>query len=132
MGMGKFTRGCVLVRGLGTDIIEIQRIRDGIKRHRQHFLDRIYTQQEQEYCLRYRDSGPHFAGRFAAKEAIVKALGKGFRKQFSWLDIEILNNSEGKPDIFLSRELGAEFNDPKILLSISHCRDYAVATAILL
>jgi holo-[acyl-carrier protein] synthase len=119
-----------VIGGLGTDIIEIQRIRAGIERHKEHFLNKLFTPEEQNYCLSYRDPGPSFAGRFAAKEAIIKALGKGFRKEFTWLDIEILNNAEGKPIVYLSAEMNKIFNKPQFLLSISHCREYAMATAI--
>ncbi|MBA3957648.1 MAG: holo-ACP synthase [Parachlamydiaceae bacterium] len=118
------------MRGLGTDIIEIERIRASIAHHQQHFLDKIFTAGEQSYCHKYNDSTPHFAGRFAAKEAVIKALGSGFRSDFSWLDIEILNDSEGKPEVFLAEGLRIKFGNPNILISISHCREYATATAL--
>lgn len=118
------------MRGIGTDIIEIDRIRASIARHREHFLNRIYTTYEQDYCLHYSDPAPHFAGRFAAKEAVIKALGTGFRHGFTWLDIEIRNDNEGKPEVLLSQQLRAAYSDPQIMVSISHCRNYATATAI--
>jgi len=120
-----------MIQGLGTDIIEISRIQQSISRHEQRFLDRLFTLQEQQYCLKHRESARHFAGRFAAKEAIVKALGTGFRDGISWLDIEIQNDAAGKPCVILSKSLKEAFNKPNILLSISHCREYATATAVL-
>jgi holo-[acyl-carrier protein] synthase len=93
-------------------------------------LDRIFNLDEQAYCLHHRDASRHFAGRFAAKEAIVKALGTGFRDGIGWLDIEILNNHQGKPVVKLSARLKEQFNSPNIHLSISHGRDYATAFAI--
>lgn len=121
-----------MVRGIGTDIIEISRIRNSIARHGSHFLNKIYTQAEQEYCLAYNDAAPHFAARFAAKEAISKAIGTGIRDQVSWLEIEVRNQKNGQPHPILSKELDAFLQHPRFLLSISHCREYAVATAILL
>lgn len=116
--------------GIGNDIIEIERIRKSIEAHGDQFLSRLFTAREQEYCRKYQDPIPRFAGRFAAKEAIVKAFGTGFGKQASWLDIEILNNSEGKPEVFFSPALKKQFDDPKVLISISHCKTYATAVAV--
>ncbi|HSX03726.1 MAG TPA: holo-ACP synthase [Rhabdochlamydiaceae bacterium] len=116
--------------GIGNDIIEIDRIRESITAHGQRFLDRIFTPKEQEYCLNHQDSAPRFAGRFAAKEAIVKALGVGFGEHAAWLDIEILADSHGRPIVTLSEKLNKSFNSPKILLSISHCKLYVTAVAL--
>jgi holo-[acyl-carrier protein] synthase len=115
--------------GIGNDIIEVARIRHAIDRYQSRFLDRIFTKKEQDYCLKHKEAAYRFAGRFAAKEAIVKALGIGFRNGISWLDIEILNDNYGKPYVVLSKELQELFNKPKIEISISHCRDYATAVA---
>lgn len=116
--------------GIGNDIVEVDRLKKAIQRQGQKFLDRIYTEAEQTYCLRYQESARHFAGRFAAKEAIVKALGTGFREGITWQDIEIVNDSQGKPIVRLSESVNKIFNDPEILLSISHCHAYAMATAL--
>lgn len=118
------------MRGIGNDIIEIKRVHQAILRHGQRFLDEIFTAQEQLYCLKHQKSERHFAGRFAAKEAIVKALGTGFTVGIGWLDIEILNDLHGKPEIFLSESLKERFNSPTLLLSISHCKEYAAAVAL--
>lgn len=116
--------------GIGTDIIEVDRIEKAIEKYKQRFLDRIFTQNEQEYCLKHRTSARHFAGRFAAKEAVVKALGTGFHNSISWLDIEIINDPSGKPIAHLSNHLNNMLNFPNVLLSISHCHLYATACAI--
>ncbi len=121
-----------MIQGLGTDIIEIDRIRDAIERHGLHFLNRLFSQKEQDYCYGFKDASPRFAGRFAAKEAIVKALGTGFGEEVSWHDIEIVNDNLGKPLVHLSEALKKKYKNPKILLSISHCVKYATATAILI
>lgn len=119
-----------MIHGVGTDIIEVKRIEESIERFGQRFLDRIFSFDEQAYCLHHRDAARHFAGRFAAKEAIVKALGTGFRDGIGWLDIEIVNDSQGKPLAQLSSKLLETFDSPRIHLSISHGRDYATAFAI--
>ncbi len=119
-----------MLRGLGTDIIEIDRIEKVVNRYGQQFLDRLFTPSEQEYCLKYRNPIQHYAGRFAAKEAIVKALGTGIRKAVSWTDIEILNDSQGKPQVYLSPEVRTHFSDPVIHISISHSKKYATSVAI--
>jgi holo-[acyl-carrier protein] synthase len=118
------------LQGCGIDIIEIDRIRESITRHGQHFLDRLFTQREQDYCLKHRDSAPHFAGHFSAKEAVVKALGTGFGEQAHWLEIEIVHDALGKPTIQLSQALQQRFQSPLIMISISHCKEYATAIAI--
>lgn len=121
-----------MIRGIGNDIIEISRIRASIDRHHHHFLDKLFTEHEQQYCTKYRDAVPHFAGRFAAKEAIAKALGVGLGEKLSWLDIEIRNTPEGKPFVVLSTKVKDAFQQPQLLIAISHCREYATATAIYL
>lgn len=120
-----------MIDGVGTDIIEVTRIEQAIERHGQRFLDRIFTSKEQLYCQQYIFSARHFAGRFAAKEAVVKALGTGFRRGISWTDIEISNDTEGKPTVLLSSSLNALYDPFRLHLSISHCREYATAVAIL-
>lgn len=119
-----------MIHGIGTDIIEIDRIRNSIERHGLHFLNRLFSQKEQDYCYRFQDPSPHFAGRFSAKEAIAKALGTGFGEQLSWHDIEIVNDDLGKPVVYLSETLKAKYKNPQILLSISHSTSHATATAI--
>lgn len=117
-------------QGLGNDIIEIERIRLSIERHGQHFLNRLFTQNEQDYCYKFKDPVPHFAGRFAAKEAIAKALGTGFGAEVSWHDIEILGDERGKPMVHLSGTAKNRFNNPRILISISHSTSHATAVAL--
>lgn len=120
------------IKGLGTDIIEIDRVRKSIERHGQHFLNRLFTQREQDYCYKYKDPVPHFAGRFAAKEAIVKALGTGFGSHVSWHDVEVLNDEHGKPLVKISPQVfeGLGVKASEVLVSISHCESYATAMAI--
>ena len=118
------------IHGLGNDIIEIARIRQSVERHGAHFLNRLFTQQEQDFCYKFQDPVPHFAGRFAAKEAIAKALGTGFGAQVGWHDIEVINDELGKPVVHFSPGMKERFKNPRVLVSISHSTDYATAVAI--
>lgn len=117
------------MKGIGTDIIEIERIELAISRSGQQFLDRVFTPAEQEYC----GGKVHcLAGRFAAKEAVLKALGTGLRG-LRWTNIEVLPNYLGKPEVKLSEralELAESLDISKILVSISHDRGRAVAFAV--
>jgi len=117
-----------MILGLGTDIVEISRIKKAIERT-PTFLTKVYTKKEIEYISKKKNPYPSYAGRFAAKEAIVKAFGTGVR-EFGLLDIEILNNELGKPEVYLSEKLKNKYSG-KLSLSISHSKEYATATAIL-
>jgi holo-[acyl-carrier protein] synthase len=119
-----------MILGIGNDIIEVKRIAQSIQRHGSRFLDKLFTSFEQKYCLKYREPERHFAGRFAAKEAIAKALGTGFGEDVHWLDIEILNNDLGKPIVKFDNQLLLRYGKIEIQLSISHCREYATAVAL--
>lgn len=110
--------------GIGSDIVDIERIRSSLKEHGKRFLDKLLTPKEQAYCLEYADPAPHIAGRFCAKEAIAKALGTGFGAKLSFHDLEILPDTAGRPHVTSPRP------NTRLLLSISHCKEYATATAI--
>lgn len=119
-----------MTKGIGNDIIEIDRIRKTIKKHGPHFHKKIFTEQELEYCLSHQDPAIPLAGRFSAKEAIAKALGTGFGKDVSWLDISIVNDEKGRPYPLFTNAFNEVFQKPKILISISHTKIYATAVAI--
>jgi holo-[acyl-carrier protein] synthase len=119
--------------GIGTDIVECLRIGRMIERHGELFLRRVYTDHEIRYCQERRRAVEHFAGRWAAKEAILKSLGSGWRRGLDWTDIEIRNDNEGKPQVHLGgavRDLALELRIQNIHVSISHCRAYAVGYAL--
>jgi holo-[acyl-carrier protein] synthase len=119
-----------MIKGIGTDIIEISRIQKAYLRFGNQFLQRILTPAEQNYCRAYHEPAPHLAGRFSAKEAVAKALGTGFGSRLSWLDVEIINDSHGRPQVRLSQHALTAFENPLMIVSISHCREYATATAL--
>lgn len=119
-----------MILGIGNDIVEVARIKTVLKRYEERFLNRIFTPYEQKYCLKRKEPALHLAGRFAAKEAVVKALGTGFSEGLSWLDIDIQQDPKGKPTIYFSPLAKELFNDPFVQVSISHCHQYATAFAI--
>ena len=119
--------------GIGTDITECLRIARMIERHGELFIGRIYTADEIQYCQSRKQATQHFTGRWAAKEAILKALGTGWVKGISWRDLEILNEPSGRPVVELTggaREVARQLGITKMLVSISHCHTHATAYAI--
>lgn len=111
----------------GTDIIEISRIKESISKHNEHFINKIFTKKEVEYCEKYVKKFEHYAGRFAAKESIIKAMSDKYTLDF--IDIEIINKENGKPFVNILKNI----NDiEQIDISISHCREYAIANAIVI
>jgi len=121
-----------MIIGIGTDIIEIARIKQAMQT-RPKLVERIFTRAEIDYCQGTGDFFTPLAARFAAKEALAKALGTGIR-DFKWQDIEVSNDSLGKPSINIygkAREKAQELGVVNMHISLSHCRDYAVAMVIL-
>jgi len=123
----------VNIVGLGVDLIENRRIADVMQRHPDRFMERVLTEAERTYVGRMRDPLPHIAGRFAAKEAVLKVLGTGWRGGIAWTDVEIVNDASGQPAVRLSGEcerVARRRAILRILVSISHTPQYATATAI--
>jgi len=121
-----------LIIGIGTDIVEIDRINKAIERT-PNFINKLFTKKEIEYFISRKMRPEFIAGKFAAKESVAKALGTGFRK-FGFRDIEIDKDELGKPLVLLSgeaKEIANKFGDYKLHLSISHGRENAIAYAIL-
>ena len=124
-----------MIVGLGTDIVEIVRIGQMIERHGELFLQRVYTEQEIKYCQRRKEAIQHYAGRWAAKEAVMKTLGTGFTRGVGWRDIEVVNRQSGRPVIEITggaQKVALGLGIDEFLITISHCRAYATATAIAL
>lgn len=119
--------------GIGTDIVECVRIGRMIEQHGELFLTRVFTDREIRYCQARKRAVEHFAGRWAAKEAIVKCLGSGWRKGLCWTDLEIRNDPSGQPRVLLcgaAKDSAQQLRIGDILVSISHCRAYATAYAL--
>ena len=118
--------------GIGTDIIECLRIAQMIQRHGEQFIERVYTPHEIQYCQARKQATQHFAGRWAAKEAVLKALGTGWIRGISWRDVEVRTETSGKPTIVLrggARDAADAQGISEVLISISHCRTFATAYA---
>jgi len=122
------------ILGHGIDIVETARVQRLLEEHGQRFLDRVFTAGEQAYCAksqkRYYE---HLAGRFAAKEAVLKVLGTGWRGGIAWTDIEITREASGQPRIILTGEcarIAGELGIVRWHVSISHIETHATASAI--
>lgn len=117
----------------GTDIIEICRIKESIEEIGQRFLERIYTKNEIEYCeSKRKQKYQHYAARFSAKEAVFKAISKEIKNKYEieWKNIEVINDCNGRPTINLL-DIKIEGID-SIDISISHCKEYAVANVVVI
>lgn len=117
----------------GVDFVEIRRIADMHRRYGERFLDRVFTPAEQEYCRSRKRCLEHLAGRFAAKEAVLKVLGTGWRHGIAWTDIEVRNAASGEPGVTLGgrcSELARLRGIVRVLISISHTDTHAMASAI--
>jgi holo-[acyl-carrier protein] synthase len=125
----------VNVRGIGVDLVRIPRMRDVIGRWDDRFLRRVFTEAEIAYCRARRDQVPHFAARFAAKEAALKALGTGLRLGVRWRELEVRRERGQAPTLVLSgrsREIGLARGGRRMLVTLTHDGDYALAQAMLI
>ena len=122
-----------MIVGIGTDIVEVERIQKMMSDHGDHFLERVFTAAEIAHCQPRREAAQHFAGRWAAKEAVMKALGTGFTPEVGWTDIEILTLPSGQPYVVMhgtARTYSESKGIGTILITLSHTKTYATATAI--
>ena len=120
-----------MIRGIGIDIIEIERIRRAVERL-SGFVDRFFAPEEAAYYRKRGMNASSIAGGFAAKEAVVKAMGAGFGS-FGWRDVVVIRNSRGKPEVKVrgaAKDLCEGLGIGRIFVSISHSRDYAAAQAV--
>lgn len=123
-----------MIIGTGVDVVEIARFRKVIERLKDRFILRVFTPAEQQFCNSHRDPVPHYAARFAAKEALFKALGTGWAKGVTWLDVEVLRERQDAPTMTLHGEaqrLSTSMGAHRVHLSLSHSEQWAVAMVIL-
>ena len=123
-----------MIAGTGIDIVEIERIRHAMERYGRRFLDRVYLDAEQTYCLRKLKSAESFAARFAAKEAAAKALGTGISYGVSWLEIEVVRAPSGRPSLrFYGRaeQIAGRLGVVRSALSLTHTATIAKASVVL-
>jgi len=123
------------VRGIGVDLTVIPRMRRVVERWGERFLRRVFTDEEIAYCRRRRDPVPHLAARFAAKEATLKALGTGLSMGIAWRELEVRRERGGAPTMVLSgacRAIARARGGDRVLVSLTHDGDYAIAQAMLI
>jgi holo-[acyl-carrier protein] synthase len=122
-----------VIVGLGVDIAEVGRVRAAIERYGEVFLRRVYTAREREYCEQFKNKFERYAGRFAAKEAAMKALGTGWSRGVRWVDVEVVRERGGRPTLALAGEaakVAERLGVSNISLSITHTGDQALAQVI--
>jgi holo-[acyl-carrier protein] synthase len=122
-----------LIIGMGVDIAEVDRIQAAIERHGEAFLRRLFTAEERDYCEQFRNKYERYAGRFAAKEAAMKALGTGWRRGVRWVDLEVVREKSGRPALALAGEaakIAERLGVKHIALSITHTESQALAQVI--
>lgn len=123
-----------MIFGIGVDTVDISRFERFVRDGNAPLFDRLFTANEREYCTARKRSAQHYALRFAAKEAFLKALGTGLRDGLSWKDMEVVNDPLGKPELRVSgraAELAAENHVTGCFLSLSHDGNAAVAMVVL-
>jgi holo-[acyl-carrier protein] synthase len=120
-----------MIRGIGVDILEIERIRASISGTDGRFLDKVFTDREIAYCSARPNAEQHYAARFAAKEAVSKALATGWSGIFRWKDVEVSNAPSGQPLVTLHGELGRALAGARLLVSLSHSDSHVVAVAVI-
>jgi holo-[acyl-carrier protein] synthase len=129
----RWEREAGMVIGIGTDLIEIERVEASIKRYGERFLERIFTPGEIEYCLAKKGAGESFAARFAAKEAGAKALGTGISQGVGWKEIEVRRSPGERPTVQWSGRAAERAEAMGVFrteLSLTHTRSMAMAVVI--
>ena len=119
----------------GIDLVDCPRIEEMIKRHGRRFINRVFTAAEQAYADANKDRVEKLAGRFAAKEAVLKLMGTGWRGKIAWTDIEIVNTAAGQPEVTLDGEvkkLAEKLGIKHISVSITHTANFVIASAVAL
>jgi len=120
-----------MIIGIGVDVVEFQRMKTLLEKWNDIFLNKILTQKEIEYCVAKKNIVQHVAARFAAKEAVAKALSIGWSGSFRWKDVEITNDDSGKPSVVLHQELQKILSSKNIFLSLSHSESTIVAFVVI-
>jgi holo-[acyl-carrier protein] synthase len=127
----KFLFYWIMIKGIGIDLIEKARVRDALERWGRHFSERILTDRESVLCGNKGDAVGSIAARFAAKEAVLKALGTGWTRETGWKDIEILSLDDGSPEVILHRGALSLAAGGRVWLSLSHSHGMAAAMAVI-
>jgi holo-[acyl-carrier protein] synthase len=123
-----------MIQGIGIDLVKIERIRKAIGNN-DRFLKRVFTDQEIDKGEQKKDKYQFYAAHFATKEAVMKALGTGWRKGVRWKDIQVIHNKDGKPELKLvgkTKEIARKLGIDQVLVSMTHTGEYAAAQAVAL
>ncbi|MGC1422300.1 MAG: holo-ACP synthase [Terracidiphilus sp.] len=123
-----------MIVGSGIDLVEIARIQQSLERFGPRFLNRVFTSAEQAYCMRKRNAAESLAARFAAKEAAAKALGTGISRGVNWLEIEVVREPGGRPNILFhgrAAQIAAQLGVAHAALSITHTATLSMANVVL-
>lgn len=119
----------------GIDLVDCPRIEQMIRKHGDRFVKRVFTDAEQAYAKSNKNEIEKLAGRFAAKEAILKLIGTGWRGKIAWTDIEVINSATGQPEVIIIgevRRIADELGIDHISISITHTANFAIASAVAL
>ena len=119
------------IESVGIDLADVPRIKKAIEHYGDRFLSRIFTPWEIQYCMSKINPELSFAARFAVKEAVFKAIGTGFAEGVKWTSVEVVNDKRGHPEVRLGQAIKRHIGEKKMIISLSHTREYAVACAIL-
>lgn len=120
-----------MIDGIGVDIVELKRFQDALDSWGEHFLNKIFTERELSYSKSKVYKVQHLAARFAVKEAVAKAISKGWSGGFRWQDVEVENDDAGKPSVILYGQMKEILKDRRVFISISHSDNVVVAVAII-
>ncbi len=119
------------ILGIGVDVVDVQRMKDVLEKKGKVFLDKVFSDMEVTYCKTRKKPHIHFCARFAAKEAVAKAMRTGWSGAFHWRDIEVVNDQSGAPHILLSRDVAKALEQCIVHLSLSHTDTTVVALVVL-
>ncbi len=120
-----------MIDSVGIDLIEVHRIREAIERWGERFLHRVYTPWEINYCSKKQFPEQSYAARFAVKESVLKAVGTGLGQGIRWTSVEVVNTELGAPQVRLGERIKRIIGNKNIIISMSHTREHAIASAIL-
>ncbi len=120
-----------MIQGIGVDVVDVQRMKGILSEQGGTFIDRVFTATEIAYCQSKQTPEQHFAARFAAKEAVSKAMQTGWTGIFRWKDVEVVNEASGAPKIFLYHDVARSLEKSTIHLSLSHTENTVVALAVI-
>ena len=120
-----------MIESVGVDIVEVYRIKKAAEKWGDRFIDRIFTPWEINYCRSKSFPEQSFAARFAVKEAVLKAIGTGLNKGAKWTSIEVVNDELGQPKVRLGQSIKEIIGARKIIVSMSHTHEHAIASAIM-